>query len=107
MPLCYCTLFRDKSYWTCLSGSRNKLYNMLCYLLALVLLEEVSSVMNYNLRLIFRTGDKSTKENISPACDGVFIREHYQDGFVPSRKRLSRPAHLGRSWIVRANGHEQ
>ena len=55
-----------------ISGSRDKIYNVLCYLLTLVLLEKVPSIVNHNLWLIVRTGDKSTKENISSACDGVF-----------------------------------
>ena len=55
------------------SGSRDKIYNMLCYLLTLVFLEKVSRIMNHYLWLIFRTGDDGTKENISSTCNGVFI----------------------------------
>src|SRR6266705_4310784 len=56
------------------SSSRDKVKNMLCYLLAFVLLQKVSSILNHYLRLIFCAGNERTEENISTSSNRIFER---------------------------------
>src|SRR5260221_14781128 len=77
------------------------------YLFAFVLLEEVASILNYDLRLLFCAWDECAEEDVPFSRDRVFIGEHDQGRFLPLGEHLTRFSHLVCSWISRLNRYEQ
>src|SRR5260370_10737 len=76
-------------------------------LLALLLLQEVPSIVDRRLGLRARGGDEPAKEDVAAARDRVAIREEDERRFVPAGELGARLAHLGGAGLVGLRRHER